>query len=160
MVTLTKHIMPGPDLHCAGSLAFRGFLQHLSTKYKWRPKKSNYLSAGPWHCAMWQIRRWLLHYVHKKFRWGSEVATFRTKSLDFRLVVRLNWLEKIELRGCADLPGRQYYFLLITVVRKDAKRNWKWRNKIFLLNFCHRWYFNWGGPSPLGHPLVTPMILR
>ena len=31
-------------------------------------KKSNYLSTGPWHCVRWQIRRWLLHYVPKKFR--------------------------------------------------------------------------------------------
>ena len=44
------------------------------------------------------------------------------------MIIRLNWLEKIELRGCAWPPGRQYYLLLIllyacTVVRKDAKRN-------------------------------------
>ena len=121
-------------------------------------KKSYYLSAGPWHCAIWQIRRWLLHYVHKKFRWGPEVATFRTKTLDFTLVIRLNWLKKIELRGCAGPPGRQYYSLL----RKDAKTNWKWRNKAFAfsLNFCRCWHFNWGGPGPLCHSLATPMILR
>ena len=54
---------------------------------------------------------------------GPEVATFRTKILDFTLVLRLNWLEKIELRGCAGHPGHQYYLLLITVIRKDAQRN-------------------------------------
>ena len=32
------------------------------------------------------------------------------------MVIRLNWLEKIELRGSAGPPGRQYYLLLITVV--------------------------------------------
>ena len=31
-------------------------------------KKSYYLSAGPWHCSIWQIRPWQLHYVYKKFR--------------------------------------------------------------------------------------------
>ena len=62
------------------------------------------------------------------------MATFRTKTLDFTLVIRLNWREKVEVRGSAGLPGRQYYLLLITVVRlllyaagilvrKDAKRN-------------------------------------
>ena len=45
-----------------------------------------------------------------------EVAIFRTKTLDFTLIIHLNWLEKSELRGCAGLPGRQYYLLLITVV--------------------------------------------
>ena len=80
-------------------------------------QQSYYLCAGPWHCAVWQIRRWVLHYVHKKFRWGPEVATFRTKTLDFTLVIRLNWLEKNELKGCAWPWGRQVYLLLITVVR-------------------------------------------
>ena len=62
------------------------------------------------------------------------MATFRTKTLDFTLVIRLNWREKVEVRGSAGPPGRQYYLLLITVVRlllyaagilvrKDAKRN-------------------------------------
>ena len=46
-----------------------------------------------------------------------EVATFRTKTLDFTRVVSLNWLEKIELWECTGLPGRQYYLLLSTVVR-------------------------------------------
>ena len=165
MVTLTKHVISGPDLHCSRPLALRGFLQHLPAKSKRRPKKSYYLSAGHWHCAIWQIRRWLLHYVHKKFRWGPEVATLRTKTLDFNQVIRLNWLEKIELRGRAGPPRRQFYLLLITVVRlycctQDAKRNWKWRNKAFLLNFCNWWHFNWEGPGPLCHSLATPMILR
>ena len=37
--------------------------------------------------------------------------------LDFTLVIHLNGLEKIKLRGCAGPPGRQYYLLLIIVVR-------------------------------------------
>ena len=47
MVTPTNHAIAGPDLHRAGSLAVRGFLQHLSAKYRGRPKKKSYdLSAG------------------------------------------------------------------------------------------------------------------
>ena len=30
---LTKHVIPGPDLHCAGPLALREFLQHFPAKY-------------------------------------------------------------------------------------------------------------------------------
>ena len=43
---------------------FNIFLPNISEDQK----KSFYLGAGPWHCARWQIRGWLLHYVHKKFR--------------------------------------------------------------------------------------------
>ena len=59
MVTLTEHVIPGPDLNCAGPLALRRFLQHLPAKYTVYEdkKKSYYLMAGPWHCAIWQIRR-------------------------------------------------------------------------------------------------------
>ena len=45
------------------------------------------------------------------------------KTLNFTLVTRLNRLQKLELRGCAGPPGRQYYLLLITVVHKNAKNN-------------------------------------
>ena len=80
-------------------------------------KKSYHLSTWPWRCFIWKIWRWLLHYSHKKFRCESELAIFRTKTLDFILVIRLNCLEKIELRGFAGLPDGQYYVFLITVVR-------------------------------------------
>ena len=36
---LTKHVIHGPDLHCAGPLALEGFLQHLPGEYKRRTKK-------------------------------------------------------------------------------------------------------------------------
>ena len=50
MVTLTKHVVPGPDLHCAVQLARKGFLQHLPAKYTVSEdqEKSYNLSAGPW----------------------------------------------------------------------------------------------------------------
>ena len=39
MVTLTDHVIPGLDLHCAGPMALWGFSQHLPAKYRRRPKK-------------------------------------------------------------------------------------------------------------------------
>ena len=47
MVTRTNHAIAGPNLHRAGPLAVWGFLQHLSAKYRVRPKKSYDLSARP-----------------------------------------------------------------------------------------------------------------
>ena len=32
VVTLTNHVIPGPDLHCARPLILWGFLQHLMPK--------------------------------------------------------------------------------------------------------------------------------
>ena len=57
MVTLTKHVIRGLNLHCAGSLARKGFLQHLPEKctVSEDQKKSYYLSEGLWHCAILQI---------------------------------------------------------------------------------------------------------
>ena len=153
MVTLTKHAIYEPDLHCAGPLALWGFLQHLPAKYKWRPKKSFYLSARRWHCAIWQIRRWLLYYVHKKFRWGPEVVTFRTKTFDFNQVIHLNWLEKIELRECAGPPGRQYNLLLINVVRvycctQKCQKKLKMKKQGFFVKFLSLVAFWLRGPGP------------
>ena len=114
---------PPPPTHPRDTTVARGpwhfghfcniFLPHLSEDQN----KFCYLSTGPWHCTIWQIRRWLLHNVHKKFRWGPKIAIFRTKTLHFILVIRLNWLDKIELRGCAGNSGRQYCLLLIAVLR-------------------------------------------
>ena len=39
MVTPTNHAIAGPDLHRAGPQAVWGFLQHLSAKYRGKPKK-------------------------------------------------------------------------------------------------------------------------
>ena len=52
MGTLTKRIIPGPDLHCARPLALSGFLQHLPAKFSKDQKKSYHLCAGPWRCAI------------------------------------------------------------------------------------------------------------
>ena len=39
MVTLTNHVIPGPDLHCTGPQVFWGFWQHLPAKTSQRTKK-------------------------------------------------------------------------------------------------------------------------
>ena len=47
MVTSTNHIIAGPDLHHAGPLALRRFLQHLSAKYIDEDQKKSYdFSSG------------------------------------------------------------------------------------------------------------------
>ena len=40
-----------------------------------------------------------MHYVHKKTTCEPEIATFKTKTLHFLRVIRLNWLANIKLRG-------------------------------------------------------------
>ena len=126
-------------------------------------KKSYHLRARSWHLAIRQIRCWLLHYVHKKLRWGPETPTFRTKILDFILVIRLNWLKKIELRRYARPPGRQYYLLLITVVRVYAKMLKETENEETRF-FCQIFVIGGisieGSRAPWATPLATPMILR
>ena len=62
------------------------------------------------------------------------MATFGTKTLDFTMVIRLNWLETIDLRGCAGPPGRQYYLLLITV-EKMLKETETEKTRLFCQNF-------------------------
>ena len=53
MVTPINHVIAGPDLHRAGSLALCGFLQDLSAKYRGRPKKVLRFEreAPSWFCA-------------------------------------------------------------------------------------------------------------
>ena len=57
----------------------------------------------------------------KKAKCGPEMATFRTKTLHFLQVIRLNRLAKIELRG-PGAPGLQYA-VSYCCKRKMLKRN-------------------------------------
>ena len=54
MVTPTNHVVAGPDLYRAGPLSLWGFLQHLSAKYRERPKKVLRFErrAPSWYCAI------------------------------------------------------------------------------------------------------------
>ena len=62
-----------------------------------------------------------MHYVHKKARCGPEIATFRTKTLHFLRVIRINWLAKIELRGNRH-PWSSILLISYTVV---SEKCWK-----------------------------------
>ena len=66
------------------------------------PKKSHHLSAAPlagWYYAiLCKILFYLLHVIHEKVGQGFEVATFKKKTLNFSLVIHLNWLAEIETR--------------------------------------------------------------
>ena len=155
----------GPDLHCAVPLALTGFLQHLSAKYKWRPKKSYYLSVELWHSVIWQIRRWLFQFVHKKFRWGPEVATIRSKNL-ISPWLYVYWLEKIEIRRCAGPPGRQYCLLLITSVlvyccTQRCQKKLKMKKQGFFSQIrVIGGILIEGARASWATPLASPMILR
>ena len=82
-----------------------------------------------------------------------EVARFRTKTLDLTLIIRLNWLEKFELRGCTRPPGRQYYLLLSTVVRKDAKKKLNMKEHGFFVKLLSLMAFRLRGLGPPEPPL-------
>ena len=105
-----------------------------------------YGKYGTGYCITF-IKAWMM----------PEVATFRTKTLDFILVIRLNRLEKIQLRECARPPARQHYLSLSTgctrvLLYAKILKKLKMKKHEFLSNFCHWWNFDWGGPGPLGHP--------
>ena len=97
---------------------------------------------------------------------GPEVATFKTKTLDFTLVIRLNWLEKVELRGCTGPLGRQYYLLLITTVReycctqRCSKKLKIKKNKFFCQMFINGSISFEEARASWATPLAAPMILR
>ena len=148
-------LFPGRIYITRGPWHLGNFCNIFQPKINEDQKKSYHLKAGPWHLAIWQIRCWLLHYVHKKLRWWPEIATFRTKIVDFTLVIRLNWLKKIELRRYAGPPGRQYYLLLITVVRVYCctQRCWKklkMKKQDFFVKFLSLVVFQLRGPGSPG----------
>ena len=154
---------PGRIYIARGPLALWGFLQHLSAKFKWRPKKVLLSEQGPRHWAIWQIRRWLLHYVHEKFRWGPKVATFRTKiihpSYTFKLVGK-NWIKEV-----CRAPWSSISFIVnccctrVLLYAKMLKETENEETRLFcqILSLVA---FRLRGPGPLGHSLATPMILR
>ena len=62
-----------------------------------------------------------MHYVYKKARYGPKTATFRTKTLHFFRVIRLNWLAKIELRG-TQRPRSSILLISYTVVSEKCNK--------------------------------------
>ena len=57
----------------------------------------------------------------KRLDGGPELATFRTKTLNFFRVIHLNWLAKFELRG--PVPPCQYNSQLLLYVKKTCTQN-------------------------------------
>ena len=66
-----------------------------------------------------------MHYLNKKARFGPEIATFRTKTLHFLRVIRLNWLAKIELRRVTRRLWSSILLVGYTMPAKNAKQKLK-----------------------------------
>ena len=139
-------------------LALSGFLQNLSAKYKWRPKKFYCLSAGPRHCASCQIRRWLLHYV--QWRWGPKVGPRRAQ------IWRNSGFVESKIDGENAAVWSEKWCDLQTKRKKAFTKNltvfpveirWSPKKKVFDLHMlifqCH---FD-GPPLDLMDPLLGPL---
>ena len=71
-----------------------------------------------------------MYYVHKKAKRKPKVATFRTKTLHFFRVIRLNWQAKMELRG----PGPLVFNIVVSYY---CKRKMLRNRRLFCLIFDH-----------------------
>ena len=93
--------------------------------------------------------------MYKKVRWRPEVASFRTKTLNFFLAMHLNWLTKFWMEGDRAPWSSTLMLLLITVVRVKLKKNCNGiNNRLYGHPFYHWWHFNWEGYAPcLAYPL-------
>ena len=98
-----------------------------------------------------------MHYVHEKAGCGPEIATFRTKTLHFLPVIRLNWLAKIEFRGTRR-PWSSILLISYTVVSEKCQKETEAEETVgFFGTFLSLVKFQLGGgPAPL--PLPTPML--
>ena len=95
-----------------------------------------------------------MHYVHKKARCRPEIANFRTKTLHFLRLIRLNWLAQIELSG----TRRSCSLILLisyTVVSEKCQKETETEETIsFFVTFLSLVKFQLGGgpaPSPLAY---------
>ena len=89
-----------------------------------------------------------MHCVHKKAKRGPELAKFRTKTLYFPRVIRLNWLAKIELRG----TRRSWSLILLisyTAVSEKRQKETETEKTIdFFVTFLSLVKFQLGGSAP------------
>ena len=123
---LLTMLLPRPDSHCPGPWHFVDFHIFLpTTDYQRRPKKvllSECKAPGTVPYGKSDLGHCITFIKRLDNRRGSEVATFRIKTLHFTWVIHLNWLEKIELREPWP-PGRQltfFRFIRPTVVCKKC----------------------------------------
>ena len=100
---------------------FVDFLNIFQPNTREDQTKSYHLSAEPLGlCRM--VNSALFIALRSQKGWmRPEVATFRTKTLNFMRVIHLNWLAKFELRG--PVPPCQYHFQLLLYVKKTCTRN-------------------------------------
>ena len=85
-----------------------------------------------------------MHYVHKKARCDFEIVTFRTKTIRFFQVLRLNWRAKIDLRG--SLGHWSSILLFATGVSKKCWKETKTEETIgFFVTFLSLVKFQLGG---------------
>ena len=106
-------------------------------------KKFYHMKAGPLTLCHMVNPPWLLHYVHKKIISGPEIATFRTKTLNFIRVTLKNWLAKIKLRGAGPQIVNIIVHYCCTHVCDTRKMLKETEETIdFLPNFYHKRHFN------------------
>ena len=156
VITVTNHVILGPVYIAPGPWYFRDF-SNIFLPNKGEDKKKSYdLRAGPWHCVIWWIRPWLVHYVHKRVRWGPEGATFRTKLLNFIRVIYFNCLAKSNWWGPSFLVVNiivNYYCTRVLLYTKMLKETEEIR---LFVTFFLLMAFQLGGLDP---PSATPMIV-
>ena len=98
-----------------------------------------------------------MYYVHKKARCGPEIATFRTKALQFFRVIHLNWEAKTEFMG-----GRGPWSSILLLVTVVSEKYYKETEETidFFVTFLLSVKFQLGGRAPWPFPplLAMPML--
>ena len=144
---------PPPPGYATGPLALWGFSQHLPAKYRWRPCYcAGHLAlchkSGSGYCIMFM----------KKVRWGPDVATFRTKNLNFTQVIHVNWLSKLNWGGPGLLVVNLLLIAVVHVYCCTLRCQKKLKNIDFFVAFLSLVLFQLeGGPAPrvpLGYAYV------
>ena len=93
----------------------------------------------------------------KRLKW-PELATFRTKALNFTCVIHSNWLAKIELRGLGPPPRQYPWYLLFYAHAKKLKVTETEETIGFFVTFLSFVAFQLGrGAGPL-FPLAMPVV--
>ena len=93
-------LLPGQDLPLVEALALWDFtIFSCQMQVKTKKVLSTCRASGTEPYVKSVLGEQLLHYDHKKVRSGPQLATFRTKALNFTWVMRLNWLVDIKLKG-------------------------------------------------------------
>ena len=94
-----------------------------------------------------------MHYVNKKARCGPEIATSKTKTLDFLRVIRLNWLAKTELREVRR-PWPLILLVSYTVVSEKCYKETE-ETIYFFVTFLSLVKFQLRGGDPAPLPLLS-----